>query len=43
MLTESAAQALSILRDTSLFQWYLIPLFAFVVYVYSVEVAEPAS
>jgi hypothetical protein len=38
MLTESAAQALSILRDTSLFQWYLIPLFALVVYVYSVEI-----
>jgi hypothetical protein len=38
MLTDSAAQALSILRDGSLFQWYLIPLFAFVVYVYSVEI-----
>jgi hypothetical protein len=38
MLTESAAQALSILRDGSLFQWYLIPLFALVVYVYSVEI-----
>jgi hypothetical protein len=38
MLTESATQALSILRDTSLFQWYVIPLFALVVYVYSVEI-----
>ena len=38
MLTDSAAQALSILRDGSLFQWYLIPLFALVVYVYSVEI-----
>jgi len=38
MLTESAAQALSILRDGSLFQWYVIPLFAFVVYIYAVEV-----
>jgi hypothetical protein len=38
MLTESAAQALSILRDASLFQWYVIPLFALVVYVYSVEI-----
>jgi hypothetical protein len=38
MLTESAAQALSILRDGSLFQWYVIPLFALVVYVYSVEI-----
>jgi hypothetical protein len=38
MLTESAAQALSILRDGSLFQWYVIPIFAFVVYVYAVEI-----
>ncbi|MGC9393624.1 MAG: hypothetical protein ACP5J4_02070 [Anaerolineae bacterium] len=38
MPTESAAAALAILRDGSLFQWYLIPLFAFVVYVYAVEV-----
>lgn len=38
MFTESAQQALSILRDGSTFQWYVIPLFAFVVYVYAVEV-----
>jgi hypothetical protein len=38
MPTESAAQALSILREGSLFQWYVIPLFALVVYVYAVEV-----
>ena len=38
MPTESAQQALSILRDGSLFQWYVIPLFALVVYVYAVEV-----
>ena len=38
MLTESASQALSILRDGSQFQWYLITLFALVVYVYAVEV-----
>ena len=38
MLTDSAAQALGILRDGSQFQWYVIPLFAFVVYVYAVEV-----
>jgi hypothetical protein len=38
MLTESATQALSILRDGSLFQWYVIPIFAFVVYVYAVEI-----
>ena len=38
MPTESAKQALSILRDGSQFQWYIIPLFAFVVYVYASEV-----
>ena len=38
MPTESAAQAQHILRDGSLFQWYVIPLFALVVYVYAVEV-----
>ena len=38
MPTESAQQALSILRDGSQFQWYVIPLFALVVYVYAVEV-----
>jgi hypothetical protein len=37
-MTESAKQALSILRDESQFQWYVIPLFAFVVYVYASEV-----
>ena len=37
-MTESAVQALSILRDGSLFQWYVIPIFALVVYVYSVEI-----
>ncbi len=38
MPTESASQALSILRDGSQYQWYVITLFAFVVYVYAVEV-----
>ncbi len=38
MQTESAMQALAILRDGSQFQWYVIPLFALVVYVYAVEV-----
>jgi hypothetical protein len=38
MPTQSAAQALKILRDGSQFQWYVIPLFALVVYVYAVEV-----
>ncbi len=38
MPTESASQALSILRDGSRFQWYVIPLFALIVYVYATEV-----
>jgi hypothetical protein len=38
MPTESAQQALSILRDGSQFVWYVIPLFAIVVYVYAVEI-----
>jgi hypothetical protein len=37
MPTESAQQALDILRDGGTFQWYVITLFAFVVYVYAVE------
>ena len=38
MPADSALQALSILRNGSLFQWYVIPLFALVVYVYAVEI-----
>ena len=38
MPTDSALQALSILRDGNQFQWYVISLFALVVYVYAVEV-----
>jgi hypothetical protein len=38
MHTESATQALAILRDGSQFSWCVIPLFALVVYVYAVEV-----
>jgi hypothetical protein len=37
-VTPSALEAQRILRDGSLFQWYVIPLFALVVYVYAVEV-----
>lgn len=40
MPTESASQALSILRDGSQFQWYVIPLFALVVYVYATEMEK---
>ncbi len=38
MPTESANQALELLRTGSTFQWYVIPLFALVVYVYAVEI-----
>ncbi|MBP8129256.1 MAG: hypothetical protein KA184_06700 [Candidatus Hydrogenedentes bacterium] len=37
-MTPSALEAQSMLRDGSHFQWYVIPLFALVVYVYTVEV-----
>ncbi len=37
-MTPSAIEAQRVLRDGSLFQWYVIPLFALVVYVYAVEV-----
>ena len=40
MPTNAAAEALRILRDGSQFQWYVIPLFALVVYVYAVEVEK---
>ncbi len=36
-MSPAATQALKILRDASLFQWYVIPLFALVVYVYATE------
>jgi len=38
MPTEYAQQALEILRDGSQFKWYVIPLFAIVVYIYVNEV-----
>jgi uncharacterized membrane protein len=37
-MTQAASEALAILRDGSLFQWYIIPLFALTVYVYAAEV-----
>jgi hypothetical protein len=40
MPTESALEALKHLRDGSTFQWYVIPLFAFVVCVYAVEIEK---
>ena len=39
-MTDSAQEALRILRDGSQFQWYVIPLFALVVYVYAVEIVR---
>jgi hypothetical protein len=36
-MAESAQRALAILRDGSQFQWYVIPLLAFMFYVYTVE------
>lgn len=39
-MTDSAEAALRILRDPSQFQWYVIPLLAFTVYVYAVEVEK---
>ena len=38
MPTDAAIQAAKLLRDGSQFQWYVIPIFALVVYVYAVEV-----
>lgn len=40
MPTEHAQQALNILRDGSQFKWYVIPLLALVVYVYSHEIEK---
>ncbi|MCK4259306.1 MAG: hypothetical protein KAX49_10035 [Halanaerobiales bacterium] len=39
-MTDSARQALSILRDPSNFQWYIIPIFILVIYVYATEVEK---
>jgi hypothetical protein len=37
---EATAQALAILRKGDVFQWYVIPLFAFVVYIYLNEASQ---
>ena len=39
-MTPFAQQALEILRDGSQFQWYVIPLFAIVVYIYVNEIVK---
>jgi hypothetical protein len=36
-MTDHTLQALALLRDPSQFKWYVIPLMAFVFYVYTVE------
>ena len=38
MPTDSALEAARILRDAGQFQWYVITLFALIVYVYAVEI-----
>ncbi len=40
MPSESAAQALGILRDPSQFQWYIIPILLIVIYIYNVEIGK---
>ena len=40
MPTEFAQQALDILRDPGLFQWYVIPLLAIVMFIYSSEIRK---
>ena len=37
---ELTSQALGILRNPDTFQWYFIPLFAFVVYIYANEISN---
>ena len=40
MPSDAALEASKILRDGSVFQWYVIPLFALIVYVYAVEIEK---
>jgi hypothetical protein len=37
-MTDASIQALSVLRNPGHFEWYLVPLLAFVLYVYVVEI-----
>ncbi len=39
-MTEASKSALAILRDPGQFQWYLVPIFVIVVYIYAVEVEK---
>jgi hypothetical protein len=38
--SDATSQALSILRNGENFQWYVIPLLAFVVYIYANEISK---
>lgn len=40
MVPKSVLDALSILRDPSLLQWYVVPLLVIVIYVYSLEIKK---
>lgn len=40
LLAESAKEGLIIIRDSSNFQWYVIPILIMVIYVYAVEVEK---
>ncbi|GKX29990.1 hypothetical protein SH1V18_24700 [Vallitalea longa] len=39
-MTESTRQSLILLRDSSNFQWYIIPILLLVIYIYAVEVEK---
>ena len=39
-MTEASLQALSILRSTAHFQWYIVPFLVLVIYVYAVEIQK---
>lgn len=40
MLTPDSQETLRILRDTSNFQWHVIPIFVIVMYIYAVEIEK---
>jgi len=37
-MTKASEQALSVLRDAGQFQWYVVPIFVIVIYIYAVEI-----
>jgi len=40
MFTNASQETLKILRDTSNFQWHVIPIFVIVLYIYAVEIEK---